>query len=149
MGRQLEFRLDAEAVRPLIERTRLAIDGTEDQLAAPNGPPVDDDLMTDFWQSDLLGSQQSDMAALTNLFDDTFLDTGRARVDEEDVDRVLRGCAAARLKLRELCLNRFEDESLERGELERDDLSEEETEAYGAYILFASLQELIISQMDP
>ncbi len=43
----------------------------------------------------------------------------------------------------------IDDELLESGELKLSDLSNEQESGYGAYVLFASLQELIISQMDP
>ncbi len=77
------------------------------------------------------------------------METGRATVDEEDVDMVLRGCTAVRLKLRESTLANVDDELLETGELSLAELTSEQKNGYGAYVLFASLQELIISQMDP
>ncbi len=149
MSRQLEFRLDADAIRPLVAHVMNLIDSAQDELLAPNAPPVEDELMSGFWSQDLLSSQRKDIAAISELFDDDFLESGKATVDEEDVDLVLRGCAAIRLKIRETTLSKFSDHSLERGELDQAEFGNEERDAYGAYILFASLQELIISQMDP
>lgn len=149
MSRQLEFRLDANAIRPLVEHVRGLLSELSSDLAAPNEAPVEDDIMTDFWSRDLLESQKKDVGAIAELFDDEFMKSGRATIDEEDVDRVLRGCTAVRLKIRETALAALDDEALERGEINDGELSDEEENGYGAYVLFASLQELIISQMNP
>lgn len=149
MSRQLEFRLDADAIRPLIEHVRTLLLDLGEDLATPNEAPGDDEIMFDFWSRDLLNSQRKDIAAIAELFDDDFMETGRATVDEEDVDMVLRGCTAIRLKLRESTLASVDDELLETGELSLAKLTKDQENGYGAYVLFASLQELIISQMDP
>jgi len=149
MSRQLEFRLNPEAVRPLVLHFRSLVDFAKDGLVAENEPPTSDQVMSEVWVGDLLESQRKDINALNELFDDRFLDTGRATVDEEDVDFVLRGCAAIRLVLRDSTLSRFEDDCLERGEVEVGKITAEEEIGYGVYILLASLQELIISQLDP
>lgn len=149
MSRQLEFRLNPEAVRPLVLHFRSLVDFAKDGLVAENEPPTSDQVMSEVWVGDLLESQRRDINALNELFDDRFLDTGRATVDEGDVDLVLRGCAAIRLVLRDSTLSRFEDDCLERGEVEVGKITAEEEIGYGVYILLASLQELIISQLDP
>ena len=149
MSRQLEFRMDPEAVRPLVLHFRSLVDSAKDDLIAENEPPTSDQVMSEVWVGDLLESQRKDINALNELFDDRFLDTGRATVDEEDVGLVLRGCTAVRLVLRDSTLSRFEDDCLERGEVEVGKITAEEEIGYGVYILLASLQELIISQLDP
>jgi len=149
MSRQLEFRLDAEVIRPLVEHVRSLLLELGEKLATPNKAPEDDEIMSDFWSRDLLHSQRKDVAAIAELFDDDFMETGRATVDEEDVDMVLRGCTAVRLKLRESTLANIGDELLETGALSSTELTSEQESGYGAYVLFASLQELIISQLDP
>jgi len=133
----------------MVEHVRGLLSELSEELAAPNEVPVDDEIMTDFWSRDLLESQKKDVGAIAELFDDEFLETGRATVDEEDVDRVLRGCTAVRLKLRETTLASIDDAALEKGEINQGEMSDEEESGYGAYVLFASLQELIISQMNP
>lgn len=149
MSRQLEFRFDPESVRPLVLHFRSLVNAINDDLIAENEPPTSDELMSEVWIDDLLESQRKDIAAINELFDEKFMDTGRATIDEEDVDLVLRGCTAVRLILRGSTLSRFEDDSLERGEVEVGKITAEEENGYGVYILLASLQELIISQLDP
>ena len=89
---------------------RSLVDSLKDDLVADNEPPASDQVMSEVWLEDLLESQKKDIAALNELFDDKLLDTGRATVNEEDVDLILRGCTALRLVLRESTLSRFEDE---------------------------------------
>ncbi len=149
MSVELEFRLDPSAIRPLVAHVRSLLSELSDELAAPNEAPVDDEIMTDFWARDLLNSQRKDIAVIAALFSDAFFKTGRAVVDESEVDRVLRGCTAVRLKLRETTLATIDDKDLETGGVSSIELTEEQESGYGAYILFASLQELIISELDP
>ena len=140
--------MDTESVLPLLGHARPLMEELGQNLAPANVPPEEDELMSDFWSKDLLKSQRKDVAAIAELFDDDFLETGRASVDEEDADLVLRGCAALRLKLRERSLGEFSDEALESGELEIEDFTREQKLGYASYALFASLQELIISQLE-
>ena len=145
---RLEFRLDTKSVLPLLEHVKPLMEQLAIDLATPNVSPDNDELMSDFWSKDLLTSQRKDIAAIAELFDDEFLDTGSATVDEEDADLVLRGCAAVRLKIRERSLEAFSDEALESGELDIEDFNRDQRIGYAAYALFESMQELIISQLE-
>lgn len=145
---RLEFRLDTKSVLPLLEHVKPLMEELAIDLATPNISPDGDQLMSDFWSKDLLTSQRKDIAAIAELFDDEFLETGSATVDEEDADLVLRGCAAMRLKIRERSLEAFSDEALESGELDIEDFNRDQRIGYAAYALFASMQELIISQLE-
>lgn len=145
---RLEFRLDLESVLPLLEHVRPLMEELSNELASLNSPPEDDELISEFWSTDLLNSQRKDLAAIAALFDDDFLESGRAAIDEEDADLILRGCAAIRLKLRQSALGEISDEILETGDFEIEELSHEQRLGYASYALFASLQELIISQLE-
>jgi len=143
----IELRLDPVAVKPLISHLREMVDDFSGELATSAVPPEEDELMSEIWQNDLLRSQNSDLVAIVNLFDETFLDTGRARVTEENADNILRGCSAIRLRLREITLEALNDEALEGGQIEFEAMSEEQRIGYGAYALLASLQEIVITQL--
>ena len=143
----LELRLDPQAVMPLIEHLRLMVDDLGCDLATSAVPPDEDDLMSDIWRDELLQSQNADLSAIIDLFDEEFLDTGRTRINEENADHVLRGCSAIRLRLREITLAGVSDEALEAGEIDIEAMSDKERIGYGAYSLLASLQELIVSQL--
>ena len=145
---RLEFRLDLDSVLPLLEYVRPLMEELGNELATLNSPPDDDELISEFWSSDLLNSQRKDLAAIAALFDDDFLESGRAAIDGEDADLILRGCAAIRLKLRQSALGDIPDDTLESGDFEIEELDQEQRLGYASYALFASLQELIISQLE-
>jgi len=145
--RQIEIRLDPAMVESLLEAIRPVMTKLESELATPAEFPDEDELMEDFWKSDLLNSQKAEIEVIRNLFDDEFLLSGRALISSDEMDLVIRACAAIRLKLRETILEPISDSQLEEGALEEVDWSEDLQIGYAAYALFASLQELIISQM--
>lgn len=142
----IEIRLNPKFVTALLDAIRPALDELDEGLAAPGKPPEEDELMRDVWIGDLLESQREDVAAVTALFDENFMQTGRAIIEPNNMDRVLRACSAIRLKLRETALKDVGDEQLEVGDLDDLSWSESLRVAYGAYALFATLQELIVTQ---
>lgn len=144
----IEMRLNVEAVKPLLEHIQPLLDELKESLASPGQAPEDDELLEEFWHSDLINSQREDVTSLVELFDDTFMETGRTVVFMEKADHLIRGCTAIRLKLRESSLEDIEDEALESGEFSFDELDFDARMGYGAYMLFASLQEMIIAQME-
>lgn len=144
--KQIEIRLDPSLVESLLEAIRPVMTSLETELATPAEFPDDDELMEDFWKNDLLDSQRAELEVIRNLFDDEFLLSGRALISSAEMDLVIRACAAIRLKLRGTMLEPISDEQLEAGDLEGVDWTEELQIGYAAYALFASLQELIISQ---
>tara|TARA_B110000037_G_C16761739_1_gene359539 strand:- start:31 stop:537 length:507 start_codon:yes stop_codon:yes gene_type:complete len=144
----IEMRLNVEAVKPLLEHIRPLLEQLNDTLASPGQAPEDDEMMAEFWHTDLINSQRADVAALVALFDGTFLETGRTVIFMDKADLLVRACTVIRLKLRETSLGEIGDEALESGEFEFEDLGFDARMGYGAYMLFASLQEMIIAQID-
>lgn len=145
---EIEIRLDPEIVSALMDTVRPAIESLRDELASPALLPEEDEVMEDFWKSDLLESQRNEIDVVLDVFGDEFLNTGRAIVKPENMDRMIRSCSAIRLKLRDTVLGELDDSQLEEGNLEGVSWTKERQLGYGAYSLFASLQELIISQMN-
>lgn len=143
------MRLNVEAVKPLLDHIKPLIESLHNRLAAPGSPPEDEDeVMEGFWRQDLLISQQQDVSLLVNMFDEQFLETGRAMLDLNKSDQILRACAALRLKLRECSLKDVSESALESGDIDFESFGFEERIGYGAYMLFASLQEMIIAQLE-
>jgi hypothetical protein len=68
--------------------------------------------------------------------------------DETNAERVVRACAAVRLRLRERHLKPLGDELLESGDVELAALPEPERKAFMCYLFLATLQELIIQHLD-
>ncbi len=145
--RQIEIRLDPALVDSLLKTIQPALDELQDKLATPAEFPDEDELLEDFWKSDLLNSQREELKVIANLFDDEFMLSGRALIAADEMDKVIRACSAIRLKLRETMLAPINDTQLEEGNLEGVEWTDELQIGYAAYALFASLQELIISQL--
>jgi hypothetical protein len=68
--------------------------------------------------------------------------------DEENSEPALRACSAVRLRLREEYLKEVSDEKLETGDVEIEQLPEAVRKFFMAYIFLATLQELIIQNLD-
>lgn len=145
--KQIEIRLDPALVESLLKTIQPVLDKLQDELATPAEFPDDDEMLEDFWKSDLLTSQREELEVVSNLFDDEFMLSGRALIAADEMDKVIRACSAIRLKLRETMLAPIDDTQLEEGDLEGTEWTEELQIGYAAYALFASLQELIITQL--
>ncbi len=149
--RSIELRLDPAVVTTLLAAIDPTLRHLRSELASPAVfPEEEDQVMEDFWRNDLLESQRSEVDAISALFDADFMESGRALIEPDAMDRVLRACSAIRLRLREAALSEFSDDQLERGDFEGVQWTEQLQASYAAYALFASLQELIVTQMmDP
>lgn len=145
--RQIEIRLDPALVESLMETIKPVIGKLGSELAIPAELPEDDELMEDFWKNDLLNSQREELEVVSELFGDEFMRSGRAVIDPQDMDKVVRACSAIRLKLRETMLSQVSDRQLEEGDLEGVKWTDVLQIGYAAYALFASLQELVIAQI--
>lgn len=143
----IEIRLDPALVESLLESIAPILELLENELAMPAEFPEDDELLEDFWNNDLLNAQREEIAVISGMFDEDFMETGRALIEPEDMDKVLRACSAIRLKIRETMLGSIDDSKLEEGDLEDIEWTDEMQIGYAAYALFASLQELIVAQM--
>ncbi|MDQ8205567.1 hypothetical protein [Pelagicoccus sp. SDUM812003] len=143
----IEIRLDPKLVETLLETISPVLEQLENELAAPVVLPEEDEVLEDFWKNDLLKSQREELTVISRLFDESFMETGRALIQPDEMDRVIRSCSAIRLRLREAVLGGLSDEALEEGNLDGVDWTESLQIGYAAYSLFASLQELIVSQL--
>jgi len=101
------------------------------------------------WVSDLRAAQAGDLKVLLALFDGEFFSEGVIALDQSNAEPVLRACAAVRLRLRDLHLKSFGDETLETSDVNVMQLPEPERKAFMCYLFLATLQELIIQHLDP
>ena len=85
---------------------------------------------------------------LLALFDDEFFAEGIVAFDEENAEPIVRACAAVRLRLREVYLKGLDDDALEGGEVELEQMSEAVRKAFMCYLFLATVQELIIQHLD-
>lgn len=145
---RLEIRLSLSAVAPLLQRLEPLVDQLRESLANPVTRVCDDPDFVELWSTELLEGQREDLTALASLFDEEFHKSGRIQIDQENADAILRACAALRLRLRETELGFATDAQLESGEPDFDTMTEHDHVAYGCYMVLATLQEIIIDNLD-
>ena len=146
--KRIEVKLSLPVVAPLLVVIRQLADGLGQKLAAPQDLGDIDQEFRDAWVGDLLEGQNKDVKALLALFDDEFFAEGIVAFDEENAEPIVRACAAVRLRLREVYLKGLDDDALEGGEVELEQMSEAVRKAFMCYLFLATVQELIIQHLD-
>ena len=146
--KRIEVKLSLPVVAPLLDVIRQLADGLGQKLAAPQDWGDIDQEFRDAWVGDLLEGQNKDVKALLALFDDEFFAEGIVAFDEENAEPIVRACAAVRLRLREVYLKGLDDDALEGGEVELEQMSEAVRKAFMCYLFLATVQELIIQHLD-
>jgi hypothetical protein len=146
--KRIEVRLSLPVVAPLLDVIKAVSEVLEGKLAAPLEMGEVDEDMRDVWREELLHSQNGEVAKLLALFDSEFFSNGVIALDEDNAEAILRACAAVRLRLREQYLKTLNDEALETGETQFEQLDEPVRKAFMAYVFLATLQELIIQHLD-
>lgn len=146
--KRIEVRLSLAVVAPLLDVIKATGDSLQTELAAPNTlGDIEPDLRDD-WRAELLESQNSEVRHLLALFDNEFFTNGVIAFDGSNAEPVVRACAAVRLKLRETYLTELNEELLESGEIEIEELPEPGRKAFMCYLFLATIQELIIQHLD-
>ena len=146
--KRIEVKLSLPVVAPLLDVIRQLADGLGQKLAAPQDLGDIDQEFRDAWVGDLLEGQNKDVKALLALFDDEFFAEGIVAFDEENAEPIVRACAAVRLRLREVYLKGLDDDALEGGEVELEQMSEAVRKAFMCYLYLATVLELIIQHLD-
>jgi len=147
--RVIEVRLSVAVVAPLLDVMREAADALRSEPSpAVHLPSLPDDLR-EIWRDDLLSGQASDLDRLLGLFGEGFLKEGLIYLDQQCADPVLRACAAVRLQLHRRHLHGLSEDELESGEIEVDHLTEPLRRAFVCYLFLATMQELILSHLNP
>ncbi len=144
----IEIRLNPELVSSLMNVIEPVFEALKNELATPVLLHEEDELLENAWKSDLLESQRIEISVTEKFLCGDFMNTGCVVVEQADMDFALRACSALRLKLRETVLGALDDSQLEAGSFEDVDWDENLQLGYAAYSLFASMQEIIVSQMD-
>lgn len=150
-AKRLELKLPAPVVVPLLDLLLpLARESGDAALGfEPNLKAIELDFRDD-WRADIALHAASDQERFAAIFDtEEFRKSGIAEFGPEDCEPMLRAAAALRLKLRDRKLGALADTTLETGEIDFGRLNKEEQTAITAYMLLASLQEIIIRHLDP
>lgn len=149
MAKHIEIRLALPVVGPLVDFVRTLVASRGGRLPAePDLRAIDADLR-ERWRDDLIASHQADLGFFMDLFEGDFRTTGVVGFPEAACDSVVRACSTVRLMLRTTVLARVPDESMEDGSLDPGTLGEDGRTGYMAYAFLASLQEVLVRNMDP
>lgn len=146
--KRVEVKLSLPVVAPLLDVIKSVSDSLRDRLAAPLQGDALEPEFRETWESELLAAQNDDVRTLLALFSTEFFATGVIAFDQDNAETILRACAAVRLRLREGYLQSLNDESLETGDVEFEDLPEPTRKAFMCYLFLATTQELIIEHLD-
>jgi len=146
--KRIEVKLSLPVVAPLLDVIKSLSDGLRRDLAAPQSLDDLDPEWRAVWIDDLLAAQSEDLKVMLALFDEEFFTEGVVAFDATNAEPIVRACAAIRLRLRERFLKGLDDEALESGEVELDDLEESVKKGFMCYLFLATLQELIIQHLD-
>ena len=144
----IEIGLNREVVLPLLDILHPVMERLEHEAALALPVVDDDDELADIWRSELLHTQTDDCSTLMSLFDDRFRESGIVRIEVEQADRVLRALSAVRLKVRETLLTHVPDSALEGTDFDFAGLTDPDRTGFAVYMLFATLQEVIIQHLD-
>jgi hypothetical protein len=144
----IEIGLNREVVLPLLDFIHPVMEKLEYEAALALPVAEDDDELAEIWRSGLLETQTDDCSFLMGLFGDEFRKSGIVRIEVEQADRVLRASSAIRLKVRETLLAHVSDSALEGADFDFSALTDPDRMGFAVYMLFATLQEIIIQQLD-
>jgi len=146
--KRIEVKLSLSVVPPLLDVIKSTVDDLGGSLAAPSALRDVDEELRATWTDGLLASQGSDCRTLLALFDREFFSNGVIAFDETNAEAIVRACAAVRLRLRDRHLKTLEDDVLESGNVELEQLPEPQRKAFMCYLFLATIQELIIQHLD-
>lgn len=146
--KRIEVRLSVTVVAPLLDVIREMTESLSDNLAVPLQIDDLDDVMSEAWVSDLQTAQNAELELLLGMFDEKFFREGAIQLDEDNADRVIRACAAVRLRLRSERLQDIDEAMLESGDVAMNELPESRRSIFLCYLFLATMQELIIQHLE-
>lgn len=145
----LSLIIDHHLIVSMLEMVKAATDSLSGHLALEPQMPDDDDELKVAWQDDLREALHDDIDYLLTVLRDEQFGNGNMVMEEGVAESILRACSAIRLKLRESALIKITDHQLENAEVDILSLPLEMQHCYACYLFLASLQSLILKELDP
>lgn len=145
--KRIEVKLSLPIVAPLLDLMKASSDVLEAQIAAPLTLEDIDADFRDEWKAELLKGQQEELHALMGLFNSEFFVNGVVAFDEDNAEVIVRACSALRLRLRRHDLKVLEDEQLESGGVDLEDITVPLQKPYMCYVFLGTIQELVIEHL--
>jgi hypothetical protein len=146
--KRVEVRLDLTNVAPLLDVLKSASDALQHKLALPLEVSALDQESHDQWCSDLMNSQNEDIAVLLNLFNRDFFTEETIVFDEANAEAVVRACSALKLYLFREFLSDLDEEDFEAGEVVFDVLTEMQQKPFLTFVFLDMLQKVIMRHLN-
>ncbi len=146
---ELDMQINPFMVDALIELIEAIMGNLESVLPGKELIPEEDEYLSSYWVRSLREEQEKDCTALMHLLRDRRFGRSPVQVKERDAEAILRSCSALRLKIQDSLLRDIPEYSLETGELQVKALAPETQRGYACYLFLASVQALLIQELDP
>lgn len=146
---ELEIHINPFMVDALIQMIETIGSNLDSVLPQEDTVPEADEDFKAIWMDGLREGQEKDCSILLHILRNK--DFGKAPVtfDEENGEAMLRSCSAIRLKIQDTLLKDLSMEQLEVGEVDIHKLEAEQQRGYACYLFLATLQSLIIRELEP
>jgi len=136
-----------EALIEMVEKVSSQPDPFFSSMSAGGGE--EDTEMRELWVHDLREKQEKDFACLLHVLRHKNFGRRKVSFDEKTAEALLRSCSAVRLMILELYLKNMDPGKLERAEIDLDSLQLPQQRGYACYLFLATLQSIIINELDP
>jgi len=147
--KQVEIKLNIDAVAPLLDVIKLAADDLRSTLAIRATFPEEDAEFNETWTQDLMAGQNSDVRELLGLFDSDFFSDGAIAIDSNNCDSLLRGCSALRIRILMRWLQKVPADVIEDEDAPISAIPLEIRLPFAAYTFLDQIQKIILEHLSP
>ena len=147
--KQVEIKLNIDAVAPLLDVIKLAADDLRSTLAIRATFPEEDAEFNETWTQDLMAGQNSDVRELLGLFDSEFFSDGAIAIDSNNCDSLLRGCSALRIRILSRWLQNVPADIIEDEDAPISAIPLEIRLPFAAYTFLDQIQKIILEHLSP
>ena len=147
--KQVEIKLNIDAVAPLLDVIKLAADDLRSTLAIRATFPEEDAEFNETWTQDLMAAQNSDVRELLGLFDSDFFSDGAIAIDSNNCDSLLRGCSALRIRILMRWLQKVPADVIEDEDAPISAIPLEIRLPFAAYTFLDQIQKIILEHLSP
>ena len=147
--KQVEIKLNIDAVAPLLDVIKLAADDLRSTLAIRATFPEEDAEFNETWTQDLMAGQNSDVRELLGLFDSDFFSDGAIAIDSNNCDSLLRGCSALRIRILMRWLQKVPADIIEDEDAPISAIPLEIRLPFAAYTFLDQIQKIILEHLSP
>ena len=146
---ELEIQINPFMVDALVEMIETIASNLDSILPGDNSVPESDAELQSIWMQGLRDGQEKDCSILLHTLRNKNFGKSSVSFEEENGEAMLRSCSAIRLKLQDTLLKDVSMEQLEKGEVDVQKMEPEQQRGYACYPFLATLQSIIIRELEP